>query len=92
MPLQEAVQGQEARAKFPNVYRRVILGIICFYAFFGIICWMGFGNDVNTVLTVSLPAGYLATSVQFAYSIAVSVYIHDVWRLQDAQCFCILHH
>ena len=51
--------------------KRVILGIICFYAVFGIVCWMSFGDNVRTVLTTSLPAGNLATSVQFAYSIAV---------------------
>lgn len=32
---------------------------------------MSFGDDVNTVLTTSLPEGHLATSVQLAYSIAV---------------------
>ena len=71
MPLQEAVHTAESRKKFPAVYQRVILGIICFYVFFGITCWMAFGQDVNVVLTTSLPAGVLATSVQLAYSIAV---------------------
>lgn len=71
VPLQEAVQDEEDRAKFPTVYRRVILSIVSFYAFFGILCWMSFGNDVRTVLTTSLPPGSLATTVQFAYSIAV---------------------
>lgn len=32
---------------------------------------MAFGDNVRTVLTTSLPDGNLATSVQFAYSIAV---------------------
>jgi proton-coupled amino acid transporter len=71
VPLQEAVQKPEDRAKFPVVYKRVILGIICFFCVFGIVCWMAFGDNVRTVLTTSLPAGNLATSVQFAYSIAV---------------------
>lgn len=71
VPLQEAVQDEEDRTKFPSVYRRVILSIVGFYAFFGILCWMSFGNDVRTVLTTSLPPGSLATTVQFAYSIAV---------------------
>lgn len=71
VPLQEAVQTEKDRAKFPTVYRRVILCIIGFYTIFGIACWMSFGNGVRTVLTTSLPAGNLATSVQFAYSIAV---------------------
>lgn len=71
MPLQEAVSNEEQRAAFPKVYVRVILGIICFYAFFGLTCWMAFGNQVRTVLTTSLPVGVLATTVQLAYSIAV---------------------
>jgi proton-coupled amino acid transporter len=32
---------------------------------------MAFGNDVQTVLTTSLPANALATTVQLAYSVAV---------------------
>lgn len=71
VPLQEAVSDEEQRKAFPKVYTRVILGIICFYAFFGLTCWMAFGNDVRTVLTTSLPAGAWATTVQLAYSIAV---------------------
>lgn len=71
VPLQEAVQAPEQRKQFPQVYNRVIFGIICFYAFFGLTCWMAFGDDVRTVLTTSLPAGVLATTVQLAYSLAV---------------------
>jgi len=32
---------------------------------------MAFGNDVNTIMTKSLPPGVTATSVQLAYSVAV---------------------
>eukprot|EP00934_Nitzschia_sp_Nitz4_P002819 Nitzschia sp. Nitz4//scaffold86_size83305//53590//55294//NITZ4_005266-RA/size83305-snap-gene-0.162-mRNA-1//1//CDS//3329559262//2809//frame0 len=71
VPLQEAVYSDEDRAKFPVVYRKVILGIISFYAFFGLFCWMAFGEDVNTVMTTSLPEGIMATTVQLAYSVAV---------------------
>jgi proton-coupled amino acid transporter len=71
VPLQEAVDTEEQRGQFPAVYLRVILGIICFYTFFGITCWMSFGDDVRTVLTTSLPAGIVATTVQLAYSVAV---------------------
>mmetsp|Transcript_8527 Transcript_8527/g.21312 ORF Transcript_8527/g.21312 Transcript_8527/m.21312 type:complete len:561 (+) Transcript_8527:126-1808(+) len=71
VPLQEAVYREEDRKKFPQVYMRVILGIISFYSFFGIICWMSFGDEVKTVMTTSLPEGTLATTVQLAYSIAV---------------------
>lgn len=71
VPLQEAVETDEDREFFPIVYRRIILSVICFYSFFGITCWMAFGNEVRTVLTTSLPAGSLATSVQLAYSVAV---------------------
>jgi proton-coupled amino acid transporter len=71
VPLQESVDAPEQRAKFPAVYQRVILGIICFYAVFGITCWMAFGDSVRTVLTTSLPDGVLATTVQLAYSLAV---------------------
>lgn len=71
VPLQEAVYREEDRKKFPSVYRRVILGIITFYTFFGIFCWMSFGKDVKTVMTTSLPEGNIATTVQLAYSVAV---------------------
>lgn len=71
VPLQEAVHSEQEREAFPRVYRKVIVGIICFYAFFGMSCWMAFGNDVQTVLTTSLPANALATTVQLAYSVAV---------------------
>lgn len=71
VPLQEAVQLEEERAAFPKVYQRVIMGIISFYLFFGLTCWMAFGEEVRTVLTTSLPSGIMATSVQLAYSLAV---------------------
>lgn len=71
IPLQESVVLEEERQQFPNIYRRVIICIIVFYIFFGIICWAAFGDDVHTVLTTSLPSGMFATSVQLAYSLAV---------------------
>lgn len=71
VPLQESVQQPLDRARFPKVYKRVVLSIVCFFAVFGITCWMAFGNDVKTVLTTSLPEGFMATTVQLAYSIAV---------------------
>lgn len=71
VPLQEAVYREEDRRKFPEVYQKVILGIISFYAFFGVCCWVSFGNDVRTVMTTSLPSGTMATTVQLAYSFAV---------------------
>ena len=71
VPLQEAVHTPEDRLKFPALYQKVILGIVTFYSFFGLTCWMAFGNEVRTVLTVSLPPGTLATTVQLAYSLAV---------------------
>jgi proton-coupled amino acid transporter len=71
VPLQEAVHTDEDRAQFPTIYKRVIVCIIVFYAVFGISNWMAFGPTVNTVLTTSLPANFLATTVQLAYSVAV---------------------
>jgi len=71
VPLQEAVYREDDRKKFPIVYQKVILSIICFYCIFGTFCWVSFGNDVNTVMTTSLPSGTLATTVQLAYSTAV---------------------
>lgn len=71
VPLQESVLLEEERQRFPTVYRKVILSIICFYIFFGLACWAAFGDDVHTVLTTSLPSGILATTVQLAYSLAV---------------------
>jgi len=59
------------RKRFPIVYRQTIVGIQIFMAIFAMTCWMSFGDDVNTVLTTSLPEGILATSVQLAYSLAV---------------------
>jgi proton-coupled amino acid transporter len=72
IPLQEAVATPQDRKAFPKLYSFVILGIIAFYTFFGMFCWMAFGNDVDIVMTTSLPPGaFLATSVQLAYSVAV---------------------
>mmetsp|Transcript_12096 Transcript_12096/g.27251 ORF Transcript_12096/g.27251 Transcript_12096/m.27251 type:complete len:281 (+) Transcript_12096:134-976(+) len=71
VPLQEAVYREEDRKKFPDVYQKVILSIICFYCIFGMCCWVSFGDDVKTVMTTSLPSGTLATTVQLAYSMAV---------------------
>ena len=64
VPLQEAVDTPSQRAAFPAVYQRVIIGIIIWYAFFGISCWASFGDDVRTVMTTSLPPGAMATTVQ----------------------------
>jgi len=71
VPLQEAVHTPADRQKFPSLYRKVILGIVSFYTFFGIACWMAFGDNVRTVMTTSLPLGTMATTVQLAYSLAV---------------------
>jgi proton-coupled amino acid transporter len=71
VPLQEAVVLEEERAKFPAVFQRVILSIISFYMFFGLINWAAYGQEVRTVLTTCLPPGVLATTVQLAYSVAV---------------------
>mmetsp|Transcript_8954 Transcript_8954/g.19329 ORF Transcript_8954/g.19329 Transcript_8954/m.19329 type:complete len:516 (-) Transcript_8954:173-1720(-) len=71
VPLQEAVNTPSDRAKFPILYSKVILGIVSFYSFFGMTCWMAFGDNVRTVMTTSLPPGKLASSVQLAYSLAV---------------------
>ncbi|KAL7450103.1 hypothetical protein ACHAWC_002081, partial [Mediolabrus comicus] len=70
VPLIEAVQTQEDKKKFPTMYRKVILGIVSFYAFFGVVCWMAIGDSVRTVMTTSLP-GMLAAMIQLAYSLAV---------------------
>ena len=71
LPLQQALNVPDAATKFPVVYQRTITGIVIFYSFFGMICWTAFGDNVHTVLTVSLPDGVLATLVQLLYSIAV---------------------
>ena len=59
------------RQYFPKMYPNVILCIIWFYLFFGLFCWMSFGDEVKTVLTLSLPENNLAETVQLAYSVAV---------------------
>lgn len=72
IPLQEAVAAPQDRQYFPKMYPNVILCIIWFYTFFGIFCWMSFGDQVHTVMTTSLPEhSALATTVQLAYSVAV---------------------
>lgn len=72
IPLQEAVATPQDRQTFPQMYPNVILCIIWFYTFFGIFCWMSFGDEVHTVMTTSLPENSsLATTVQLAYSVAV---------------------
>lgn len=72
IPLQEAVATSQDRQYFPKMYPNVILCIIWFYTFFGIFCWMSFGDEVHTVMTTSLPEdSTLATTVQLAYSVAV---------------------
>mmetsp|Transcript_5509 Transcript_5509/g.12448 ORF Transcript_5509/g.12448 Transcript_5509/m.12448 type:complete len:539 (+) Transcript_5509:287-1903(+) len=71
VPLQEAVSSASDRERFPSIYRQVITITIMFYCVFGITCWIGFGNDVRTVMTTSLPPSTVATTVQIAYSLAV---------------------
>jgi proton-coupled amino acid transporter len=71
IPLQEAVATPQDRQYFSKMYPNVILSIIWFYTFFGIFCWMSFGDGVFTVMTKSLPDTGLATTVQLAYSLAV---------------------
>ena len=71
LPLQESVQGEKERMQFPSVYATTISSIVVFYIFFGLACWTAFGDEVNTVLTTSLPEGNFATTVQLAYSLAV---------------------
>jgi len=71
VPLQEAVYKPEDKAKFPAVNRKVITITVVFYIFFGMMCWAAFKDDVRTALTTSLPPSVFATTVQFAYSIAV---------------------
>ncbi|VEU36845.1 unnamed protein product [Pseudo-nitzschia multistriata] len=72
IPLQEAVATPQDRQYFPTLYPNVILCIIWFYTFFGVFCWMSFGDGVRTVMTTSLPDdSRLATTVQLAYSVAV---------------------
>jgi hypothetical protein len=79
VPLIEAVHTPEDKQAFPFMYRRLILGIVSFYAFFGIVCWMAIGDGVRTVMTTSLPQGMLATMIQLAYSLAVVFTLR--WRL-----------
>mmetsp|Transcript_11609 Transcript_11609/g.27810 ORF Transcript_11609/g.27810 Transcript_11609/m.27810 type:complete len:569 (+) Transcript_11609:161-1867(+) len=71
VPLQEAVDREEDKKKFPSLYWKVILGIICFYSLFGVFSWLSFGDEVTTAMTTSLPKTTLATTVQLAYSVAV---------------------
>jgi solute carrier family 36 (proton-coupled amino acid transporter) len=71
VPLQEAVVSKVDRKVFPSVYRKTILSVVVFYVFFSSICWMSLGDNVQTILTTSLPVGNATTSVQLAYSIAV---------------------
>jgi proton-coupled amino acid transporter len=74
VPSTSSTKGEQLnpdQIRFPTVYRKTIVSVQVFMAVFAMICWMSFGDNVNTVLTTSLPDGYLATSVQLAYSLAV---------------------
>jgi solute carrier family 36 (proton-coupled amino acid transporter) len=73
LPLHQSIQSKSEQHLFSIVYPWVIRGIIVFYIVFAMVCWMGFGDDVNIVLTTSsVPSsGWLSTSVQFVYSLAV---------------------
>ncbi|KAG7350928.1 transmembrane amino acid transporter [Nitzschia inconspicua] len=71
VPLQEAVYKKEDRDRFPKINQQVTSAIVAFYIFFALICWASFEDRVKTALTASLPEGLYATTVQFAYSIAV---------------------
>lgn len=88
VPLQEAVHSPLDREKFPCLYRRVILGIVSFYSFFGIMCWLAFGDNVRTVMTTSLPSSTLATSVQLAYSLAV-VFTFPLQNFPSLEITCV---
>mmetsp|Transcript_12173 Transcript_12173/g.21685 ORF Transcript_12173/g.21685 Transcript_12173/m.21685 type:complete len:615 (+) Transcript_12173:81-1925(+) len=88
VPLQEAVHTSSDRDKFPNLYFKVILGIVSFYSFFGITCWMAFGDQVRTVMTTSLPTGKLATTVQLAYSLAV-VFTFPLQNFPSLEIVCV---
>ena len=71
VPLQEAVTTLRDKKKFIGVFRVTATCLMVFYTFFGLVCWTSFGDDVNTVLTTSLPDGFVATTVQLSYSVAV---------------------
>lgn len=71
VPLQQAIDSEQERVKFPLSYRYTIICIIIVEFTFGMFCWMTLGDSVRTVLTTSLPSGHWATSVQLAYSLAV---------------------
>ncbi|EED92680.1 amino acid/polyamine transporter, partial [Thalassiosira pseudonana CCMP1335] len=87
VPLQEAVQKPSDRRKFPSLYRKVILGIVTFYTFFGLTCWVAFGDNVRTVMTTSLPPGTMATTVQLAYSLAV-VFTFPLQNFPSLEIIC----
>lgn len=88
IPLQESVYTPEDRQKFPDLYHKTILGIVTFYTLFGLVCWMSFGNDVRTVMTVSLPQVPLATTVQLAYSLAV-VFTFPLQNFPALEIVCV---
>lgn len=71
VPLQEAVYRDEDKAMFPSTNQLVTTWILVFYICFSVICCAAFGVGLRTALSASLPNGFWATSVQFAYSLAV---------------------
>ena len=70
VPLQEAIERKEDRATFPYSNQSATTWIVVFYCIFSIICCGAFGDEIHTALTASLE-GTVATTVQFAYSVAV---------------------
>ena len=71
LPLQESLLRAEDQARFPCTNQTVTTGIVVFYIAFAVICCAAFGDSIHTALTASLPDGFLATTIQLAYSIAV---------------------
>jgi proton-coupled amino acid transporter len=70
VPLQEAVFLAEEKKMFPKINQVVTSWICVFYVVFSLVCVTAFGDGISTAMTASLH-GSLATTVQFAYSVAV---------------------
>ena len=65
----------------------MISGIVSFYTFFGIVCWMAFGDNVGTVMTTS--PGAMATTVKSKYSLAV-VFTLPLQHFPSLEIVCVV--
>ncbi|KAJ0403215.1 hypothetical protein P43SY_000023 [Pythium insidiosum] len=69
LPTQSSLN-KARRAKFPVLLSATVVGLLIFYCFFAGINYVAFGDNIQPMVTSSLPRNGWSISVQFGYSIA----------------------